>query len=91
MRELDGLLDVSRIEAGRMPKEVTSFSVKGIGHGGSGDSGHAGGFGKGIAISWHITPDVPECVWSERRYLLKSSDEHRGERRQGSRRWVLCS
>lgn len=70
-RELDGLLDVSRLDAGRMPKEVTSFSVKGLVEEAMAIAG-AHSASKGVTMSWHITPDVPERIWSERRYLLKS-------------------
>lgn len=70
-RELDGLLDVSRLDAGRMPKEVTSFSVKGLVVEAIAIAG-AQAASKGVTMSWHITPDVPERIWSERRYLLKS-------------------
>ena len=70
-RELDGLLDVSRLEAGRMPKEVTSFSVRGLIEEAVA-IGRAKAASKGIRMSWHITSDVPARIWSERRYLLKS-------------------
>lgn len=70
-RELDGLLDVSRLDAGRMPKEVTSFSVKGLVTEAMAIAG-AQAASKNVTMSWHITPDVPEWIWSERRYLLKS-------------------
>jgi two-component system sensor histidine kinase RpfC len=71
MRELDDLLDVSRLDAGRMPKEVTSFSVKGLVTEALAIAA-AQAAPKGIAVSWYISPEVPERIWSERRYLLKS-------------------
>lgn len=71
MRELDDFLDVSRLDAGRMPKEVTSFSVKGLVTEALAIATPQAA-PKGIAVSWYISPEVPERVWSERRYLLKS-------------------
>ena len=71
MRELDDFLDVSRLDAGRMPKEVTSFSVKGLVTEALAIAA-AQAAPKGIAVSWYISPEVPERIWSERRYLLKS-------------------
>ncbi len=71
IRELDDLTDVSRLDAGRMPKEITSFSVKGL-------IAEALAIAsvqatpKNIAVNWYISPEVPERIWSERRYLLKS-------------------
>ena len=71
MRELDDLLDVSRLDAGRMPKEVTNFSVKGLATEALAIAAVQAA-PKGIAVSWYIGPEVPERIWSERRYLLKS-------------------
>ncbi len=71
MRELDDFLDVSRLDAGRMPKEVTSFSVKGLVTEALAIAAVQAA-PKGIAVSWYISPEVPERIWSERRYLLKS-------------------
>ena len=71
MGELDNFLDAARIDAGRMPKEVTSFSVKGLVEEALANPGVQAA-SKGLAVSWHIAPDVPERIWSERRSLLKS-------------------
>lgn len=71
MGELDNFLDVSRIDAGRMPKEVTVFSVKGLIEEALANPGVQAA-SKGLAVSWHIAPDVPERIWSERRSMLKS-------------------
>ncbi len=30
------------------------------------------GASKGVAVSWYISPEVPERVWAERRHLLKA-------------------
>ena len=71
VREIDDLLDVSRLDAGRMPKEVTSFNVKGLITEALAIAG-APAASKSIATNWFISPEVPERIWSERRYLLKS-------------------
>ena len=69
--ELDDFLDMSRLDVGRMPKNIASFAVKGLIIEALSAAG-AEGASKGVAVSWHITPEVPERVWSERRYLLRS-------------------
>lgn len=71
VHELDDFLDVSRIDAGRMPRETTSFSVKGLMMEALAAAAVQGA-SKGVAVSWYISPEVPERVWAERRYLLKA-------------------
>jgi two-component system sensor histidine kinase RpfC len=71
IHELDDFLDVSRIDAERMPRETTSFSVKGLIMEALAAAAVQGA-SKGVAVSWYISPEVPERIWAERRHLLKA-------------------
>jgi len=69
--ELDDFLDVSRIDAGRMRKEVAQFSLRQLLEDIiKVESTKA--IAKGVAISWYVSPDVPTHIWSERRYLIRA-------------------
>jgi len=69
--ELDDFLDVSRIDAGRMRKEITQFSLRQLLEDIiKVENGKA--TAKGVAISWYVSPDVPIHIWSERRYLIRA-------------------
>ncbi len=71
VRELDDFLDVSRIDAGRMRKEVTRFSLRQLLEDVIKVEG-AQATAKGVAVSWYVSPDVPLYIWSERKCLARA-------------------
>ena len=71
LSDLDDFLDVSRIDAGRMPHETTEFGLREVLEEVTRIAGVKAN-AKGLTLGWYVSAGVPLHICSERRYLLRT-------------------